>query len=348
MMALKVSEGAADIRVPFGTVRSCWLHIITTNLLCPLIRLVLAEQGVAGTVAATGRVMNISDAYADPNFDSQYDQRTGYKTRSMLCVPVRNADHNIVGVMQVLNKLGAGEKEPATFTDVDEEILTILASQAGVVLHNAETHAVVCAARERVKEVLSIVKDMHRDLGFISLMFTISTRVQRFVNSDRCTLYIVDRSKNELWTLQGELNICVPLNQGIAGAAALENVSINLADAYEDPRFNKEVDQKHGYRTRSVLAMPLRNQSGDAIAVVQLINKLDPCGVFTSDDEELLGTFLQIAGPILESSQSHLPKSTAGIKVEIGTEFTGKSTRNVAEVVEMNAITENDDEEDAS
>jgi GAF domain-containing protein len=295
-------------------------------------------------VAATGRVTNLSDAYADPNFDSQYDQRTGYKTRSMLCVPVRNANNMIVGVMQVLNKIGS---DKACFSDVDEEILTILAAQAGVVLHNAETHALACAARERVKEVLSIVQDMHRDLGFISLMFTISTRVQKFVNSDRCTLYIVDRAKHELWTLQGELNIRVPLNQGIAGAAALENVTINLADAYADPRFNKEVDQKHGYKTRSVLAMPLRNQTGDAIAVVQLINKLDSRGVFTTDDEDLLGTFLQIAGPILESSQSHLPKSTAHTKEEVGTEFTGKSTRGI-DVVEMNAITENDDEEETA
>lgn len=288
--------------------------------------------------------MNISDAYADPNFDSQYDQRTGYKTRAMLCVPVRNADNNIVGVVQVLNKIGS---DKVGFSDVDEEILTILAAQAGVVLHNAETHALACAARERVKEVLGIVQDMHRDLGFISLMFTISTRVQKFVNSDRCTLYIVDRTKQELWTLQGELNIRVPLNQGIAGAATLENVTINLADAYADPRFNKEVDQKHSYNTRSVLAMPLRNQSGDAIAVVQLINKLDSRGVFTTDDEELLGTFLQIAGPILENSQSHLPKGTAHAKEEVGTEFTGKSSRSV-DVVEMNAITENDDEEEAA
>ncbi|EGZ23908.1 hypothetical protein PHYSODRAFT_486013 [Phytophthora sojae] len=299
--------------------------------------------GIAGTVAATGKAMNISDAYADPNFDSQYDQRNGYHTRSMLCVPVRNGANNTVGVMQVLNKISVDKT--ASFSDEDEEILTILAAQAGVALHNADTHAVACIARERVKEVLSIVQDMHRDLGFISLMFTISTRVQRFVNSDRCTLYIVDRAKNELWTLQGEVNIRVPLNQGIAGAVAQENVPINLANAYDDPRFNKDFDQKLGYQTRSVLAMPLRNSSGEVIAVVQLINKLDASGVFSTDDEELLGTFLQIAGPILFNSHSHLPISSSQSKEEVGTEFTGKSTRGGQDIVEMNVISENDEEE---
>ncbi|RLN94644.1 hypothetical protein BBJ28_00009291 [Nothophytophthora sp. Chile5] len=300
------------------------------------------HQGVAGTVAATGRAVNISDAYADPNFDSQYDQRNGYQTRSMLCVPVRNGDNNIVGVMQVLNKISIDKTK--SFTDEDEEILTILASQAGVALSNADTHAMACIARERVKEVLSIVQDMHRDLGFISLMFTISTRIQKFVNSDRCTLYIVDRTKNELWTLQGEVNIRVPINQGIAGAVAQCNESINLANAYDDPRFNKDFDQKHGYQTRSVLAMPLRNEAGEVTAVVQLINKLDSSGIFTSDDEELLGTFLQIAGPILYSSHSHLPKPSGQSKDEVGTEFSGKSTRG-QDVIEMNVISENDEEE---
>ncbi|KAG2863132.1 hypothetical protein PC113_g5705 [Phytophthora cactorum] len=296
MLVLKVSEGATDIHVPFG-------------------------KGIAGTVAATGKAMNISDAYTDPNFDSQYDQRNGYQTRSMLCVP------------------------KASFCDEDEEFLAILAAQAGVALNNADTHTVACIARERVKDVLSIVQDMHRDLGFISLMFTISTRVQKFVNSDRCTLYIVDRAKNELWTLQGEVNIRVPLNQGIAGAVAMNNEAINLENAYDDPRFNKDFDQKLGYQTRSVLAMPLRNGSGEVIAVVQLINKLDSSGVFSTDDEELLGTFLQIAGPILFNSHSHLKISSSQNKEEVGTEFTGKSTRGGQEIVEMNVISENDEEE---
>lgn len=302
-------------------------------------------KGIAGTVAATGKAVNLVDAYSDPNFDPHYDVQTGYKTRSMLCVPVRNGENHIVGVVQVLNKAGATEKEQ-TFSEVDAEVLGILAAQAGIALQNAKIHHEACLARERVKEVLSIVQDMHRDLGFISLMFTMSTRIQRLVNSDRCTLYIVDRAKNELWTLQGEVNIRVPLNQGISGAAAEANQSINLENAYDDPRFNQEFDQKHDYVTRSVLAMPLRDHVGEVIGVVQLINKMSDPWVFTVEDEELLGTFLQIAGPILETSQTHLPKTTQA-KDATGPEFPGKVARTAVQqdVVEMNVISENDEEE---
>lgn len=296
-------------------------------------------------MAATGKAVNLADAYSDPNFDPSYDLQTGYKTRSMLCVPVRNGENSIVGVVQVLNKSGSTEKEQ-TFSEVDEEILRILAAQAGVSLQNAKIHHDACMARERVRDVLSIVQDMHRDLGFISLMFTMSTRIQRLINSDRCTLYIVDRAKNELWTLQGEVNIRVPLNQGISGAAAEANQTINLENAYDDPRFNHEFDQKHGYVTRSVLAMPLRDHGGEVIGVVQLINKMSDPWVFTADDEELLGTFLQIAGPILETSQSHLPKTTQ-MKDSGGPEFPGTVAPRPTQqdVVEMNVISENDEEE---
>ncbi|TMW63215.1 hypothetical protein Poli38472_002156 [Pythium oligandrum] len=315
MLVLKVSEGAADIRVPFGT-------------------------GIAGTVAATGKSVNIVDAYADPNFDSQYDKYTGYKTKSILCMPVLNGENNIVGVIQVLNKIGTDKD--AIFSEIDEEILGILAAEAGVAIHNARTHRMAVVARERVKEVLGIVQDMHRDLGFSPLMFTISTRVQRLLHSDRCTLYIVDHNKNELWTLQGEVSIRVPISLGIAGAVVQTNATINLEDAYNDPRFNSDVDQKHGYTTRSILAMPLRNHNEEVIAVIQLINKLDEPGVFSSDDEELLSTFLHIAGPILASSQSHLPKTAT----EGSSEFPGKVGRPAhAEVVEMNVISENDEED---
>ncbi|KAF1330088.1 Dual 3',5'-cyclic-amp and-gmp phosphodiesterase, partial [Globisporangium splendens] len=289
-----------------------------------------------------GKAVNLVDAYSDPTFDPSYDLQTGYKTKSMLCVPVRNGGNQIVGVVQVLNKAGATEKEQ-TFNEVDEEIMGMLAAQAGIALENAKIHTETCLAREHVKDVLSIVQDMHRDLGFISLMFTMSTRIQKLINSDWCTLYIVDRAKNELWTLQGEVNIRVPLNQGISGAAAEANQSINLENAYDDPRFNQEFDQKHGYVTRSVLAMPLRDHVGEVIGVVQLINKMSDPGFFTSDDEELLGTFLQIAGPILETSQSHLPKTTQA--KDAGAEFPGKVARAAQDVVEMNVISENDEEE---
>ena len=65
-----------------------------------------ASKGLAGHVVKTGETINIRDAYADERFNPEIDKQTGYKTQSMLCMPIRNLDHKIIGVLQVLNKQG--------------------------------------------------------------------------------------------------------------------------------------------------------------------------------------------------------------------------------------------------
>ena len=101
--------------------------------------------------------------------------------------------------------------------------------------------------------------------------------------------------------MQGEVNIRIPMDKGIAGCVATSGKALNIVDAYADPQFNQAIDKKSGYRTKAILCMPIK--SGDTvIGVIQLINKLDSSGVFTDDDEDIMMIFLSIAGPILASS----------------------------------------------
>lgn len=67
--------------------------------------------------------------------------------------------------------------------------------------------------------------------------------------------------------------IIIPFGVGIAGTVAQTKNTINIRNAYEDPRFNSEIDQKTGYRTRNILSMPICNYEGDVIGVAQIINK---------------------------------------------------------------------------
>jgi Nif-specific regulatory protein len=85
-------------------------------------------QGIAGTVAETGAALNVPDPSADPRFDSTFDQRTGYRTRSLLAVPVKDSDAEVIGVLQLINA------ESGQFSRDDEEMATELAAQAGKVL----------------------------------------------------------------------------------------------------------------------------------------------------------------------------------------------------------------------
>ncbi len=106
-------------------------------------------QGVAGWVADTGEPALIPDAYADERFDRSYDEATGYRTRSILCVPLTVHDR-LIGVSQLINKL---DGEP--FTDEDLELFRLLNAQVAIAVENARLHA------DRLKQ-----ERLERDLAF--------------------------------------------------------------------------------------------------------------------------------------------------------------------------------------
>jgi signal transduction histidine kinase len=109
------------------------------------------------------------------------------------------------------------------------------------------------------------------------------------VGADRGTLYLVDGARKELWSkvLQGTdlVEIRLPFGKGLAGHVAQTGESIIIPDAYDDPRFNPAIDKRTGYRTRTVLCMPLKDREGRTIGVLQLLNKASG---FDRDDEEFI------------------------------------------------------------
>jgi putative methionine-R-sulfoxide reductase with GAF domain len=98
----------------------------------------------------------------------------------------------------------------------------------------------------------------------------------------------------------GEIRI--PLGSGIAGAAAQSGETIRIDDAYADPRFNQAVDKQTGYRTRSILSLPITDQSGQVFAVAQLLNRRDG-NPFDDNDERRFSQFARSTGLILETLQ---------------------------------------------
>jgi GAF domain-containing protein len=116
---------------------------------------------------------------------------------------------------------------------------------------------------------------------------------------------LVDASAGELvmrisQDLEGGPELRIPLGTGIAGAAAASGETIRIDDAYTDERFNPEVDRRTGFRTRSVLCIPLRDQSGRVFAVTQLLNRKDG-RPFDEDDERKFTHFADSLGVILET-----------------------------------------------
>ena len=131
-------------------------------------------------------------------------------------------------------------------------------------------------------------------------------KVGQVLNADRATLFLVDEERGELWSKVAQydggkpLEIRTPLTAGIAGHVATTGRAFNIPDAYAEPLFNRDVDLRTGYRTHSILAMPLVNSHNRVFGVVQLLNKKDNAA-FDAADEHRLHEFANSMGVILES-----------------------------------------------
>ncbi|KYC41346.1 adenylate cyclase [Scytonema hofmannii PCC 7110] len=112
-----------------------------------------ATKGIAGYVASTGEALNIPDAYKDPRFDPSIDQKTGYVTRNILCLPVFNSANELIGVTQLINK------QQGSFTASDEEFMRAFNIQAGIALENARLFENVLLEKQYQKDILQSLSD---------------------------------------------------------------------------------------------------------------------------------------------------------------------------------------------
>lgn len=156
---------------------------------------------------------------------------------------------------------------------------------------------------QKLEALLEVGKAMTAARDLDTLLGLILTAAQRMADADRCSLFLVDHRRRELWSriAHGENNeIRFPLGQGIAGVVAETGEAIRLDDAYADPRFNRGVDQSTGYRTQSLLCCPMRSGAGEVVGVIQALNHLE--GPFTGADEEMLVVLGGQAAAALESA----------------------------------------------
>ena len=159
---------------------------------------------------------------------------------------------------------------------------------------------------DKLQAILEVAKAMAAAHSLDELLPLILREAARVVEADRCSLFILDRQRNELWSrvAQGaQQEIRLPIGQGIAGTVAATGELVNLKDAYADARFNREFDVKNGYRTVSMLCVPMRDTRGEITGVIQALNASD--GTFDAEDEELLLALGGQAAQAIENAMLH-------------------------------------------
>jgi putative ABC transport system ATP-binding protein len=158
---------------------------------------------------------------------------------------------------------------------------------------------------QRFLEATAMARDQAYQSMLEQALRVFTRRVGELLNAERASLFLVDRARSELVlrvaqdVAPGE-TVRIPMGSGIAGAAASSGRPVLVADAYQDPRFNRDVDAKTGFRTRSVLCLPLHDRSGDVFAVTQLLNRRDGAP-FDAADEKRYADFAASLGVLLES-----------------------------------------------
>ena len=211
------------------------------------------------------------------------------------CTWVLGHGANPVGILEAWPK---GPLDPRTRGWLD-----LFRRYAEVALESSERrHAVI-----ELSTIVEATKRLNSTLDLAELLNIILQLTTRHTGAERGTVFLVDRERGEIWSLVGlgldQHEIRLPINRGIAGWVAEHGETVNLEDAYADPRFESEVDIRLGFRTKSLLCLPIRSKSGEPIGVLQLLNKKS--GPFTHADENLLRAISDHVALALENAQLH-------------------------------------------
>ena len=247
----------------------------------------LNDVGIAGRVFTTHESLIINGAYADPRFNREVDELTGYETRNLVCAPITTARGVVIGVAQVLNKR-AGDY------DLDDlALLEAMTGQASAALVSASHLEDVDVRRSEEMEFLRLVSDITAELDLDALLQRVMAEATRMLRAERSTLFLLDERTDELFARVAEGDsvgeIRFPATEGIAGTVFSSGESINIAHAYADLRFNPELDRRTGFFTQSILCVPVISNEGHIIGVTQVLNRRG--GRFTPEDEQRLKAF---------------------------------------------------------
>ncbi|MDO4799546.1 MAG: HD domain-containing protein [Bacillota bacterium] len=165
---------------------------------------------------------------------------------------------------------------------------------------------------------------------------------KQLIRADRCSVWLCEPSKGILWTpvAQGVGRIEIPFGSGIVGRVVRNGKSECINDPYQDPDFNRDVDQQTGYRTRSILTLPLYDDREQVMGAFQAVNKITDGGMFSEDDLEMLQMVTTYSAKALtsaflireiESTQREVIETLSEI-VEGRSKETGGHIRRVAEL----------------
>ncbi|XP_022100525.1 dual 3',5'-cyclic-AMP and -GMP phosphodiesterase 11A-like [Acanthaster planci] len=263
-------------------------------------------EGFVGRVAETGQTLRI-ESPGEISHVKDVETLIGLQVRSVLCLPIRNSEDDIIGVCQVSNKI-LGSK----FTEHDEKLMETYLTFCGIGINNAQLFETYMKEYDRNRKLLEVAHDLFEEQTCLdNVVQKIMQRAQSLLKCERCSVMLVKDPTAETITFSkvfdlpstlhnGHSNntVCsgdVKLSNGIIEHVAATGDTLNIYDAQNDPRFDKELDKATGFHTRSILCMPIRDNKYQIIGVAQILNRTDGFP-FDENDEQLFEAFTIFCG----------------------------------------------------
>ncbi|MFM7886056.1 MAG: GAF domain-containing protein, partial [Pseudanabaena sp.] len=304
------------------------------------IRISTEPTSIAGEVATCRKTINIPfDFFDDPRSSQAKKQfeRTGYRTYSMLAMPLLNDSNQLVAVVQLINKLRISDStipleeriDNIGFTEQDQSLFAQFAPSMRLILESSQAFYSAAQKQRAAEALMKAAMSLGQSLDLEATLKKVMDEAKLLMNADRSTLWLIDRERNDLWTqiinhdgTTKELRVHMGI--GYVGRVAITGEVLNIPfDLYEHPDADnsKKFDQANGYRTCSSLCMPIFNSNKELIGVTQLVNKVqrgdfpeyDPItwpaapdrfkASFNNNDEEFMSVFNVQAGVALENAK---------------------------------------------
>jgi len=157
-------------------------------------------------------------------------------------------------------------------------------------------------AEKQLSILLEFGKVINKTKSLDDVLESMANFARDILQADRCSIFIYDKDKEELWSkVAHEVHpIRISAKKGLAGYAALSKETQIVVDAYNDYRFNREVDKTTGYLTQTILSVPLLDNQDNTIGVFQALNKKE--SIFTNLDAELLLLISNYAASAIENA----------------------------------------------
>jgi K+-sensing histidine kinase KdpD len=257
-------------------------------------------QGIAGTVAKYGKPLLVADAYEDVRFSPQWDLTTGYRTRTILAVPILDSTGATIGVAQVLNK------SSGTFTKEDARTLAALASQAAVSLENFQ---LLSSVKEKNAELEAAKTQLEARVRDLKLLFELETAMSRVSSLEELLMSVIGEARRvtkaqgsaivlrdpesgiaTLHVLERGRIIRLPTREGegLIGASMVSDEVIMTADAAADPRSSPALDKRAGFHAETALCVPLEGEDGYPVGAFGLYNKRGEGKGFSEEDRAMM------------------------------------------------------------